>query len=83
MSTTDRVVYPDELDKVTLEAGKSSAGDVSSSHCSTTATAPTPVVEPVEVEEHVEINNRNTIQVPPNCPPGFQMGHDGCKEIFD
>lgn len=68
----ERVTYPDEV-----EAAKKEAAAQKNS-------GPDAVVEgPADVQQ-VELVNRNFIQTPGNCPPGFKMGADGkCREVFD
>lgn len=76
MADTDRVVYPDEVEDVKAKAAaavKPEDGDSNS------------VEEtPAEPDTLPQMQTRNMIVVPQNCPEGFQMGADGvCREVFD
>lgn len=68
----DRIVYPDEVE---IEKNKK-PGKVENIEGNS-------LEEPTEVQK-VTVTSRNMIQVPGNCPPGFQMGSDGkCREVFN
>lgn len=73
MADSDRIIYPDEVED--LKAAAADAENKNKGGDSNSIEEP-----PVELPE---INTRNMIVVPPNCPPGSQMGADGvCREVF-
>lgn len=70
MADNDRIVYPDEVEDV--KAAAAEAADQNKGGDTNT------------IEETPVIMTRNMIQVPPNCPPGYEMGPDGvCREVLD
>ncbi|RVE44580.1 hypothetical protein evm_010760 [Chilo suppressalis] len=73
MADSDRIIFPDEVEDAKAAAAesedKNQGGDSNSLD-------EVPVVVP-------EIQSRNMIIAPPNCPPGYEMGSDGvCRQIF-
>lgn len=71
----DRIVFPDEVEAVKDAAAKSNVvqgGDSNSIEANASTAG------------NFEIETRNVITAPPNCPPGYKMGKDGvCREVFD
>lgn len=72
MADKDRVVFPDEVENVKAKVAEE-----------TKETTINTVEEPAATDVEPNVELRNMIQVPPNCPPGYKMGADGvCREIF-
>ncbi|CAG4988818.1 unnamed protein product [Parnassius apollo] len=71
MADSDRVVYPDEVDEA-----KKNATEAKTVEASKNASE--------EITVNSDIQTRNMISVPQNCPSGYKMGSDGvCREVFD
>lgn len=67
----ERVVYPDELEEI-----KSNSIEEPPAEPATDATD--------KDTSNPNVRNRNMIQAPANCPPGYKMGADGkCREVFN
>lgn len=68
MADSSRIVFPDEAEEIKAKA----AADKTSGGDTNDVEAPRP-----------EVTMRNVVVVPPNCPPGHEMGPDGvCREIW-
>lgn len=79
MADTDRIVFPDEVADI-----KAAAADAKANVGGETNTIDAAPEETTDAgQPEVSVSSRNVVQVPTNCPAGYQMGSDGvCREVF-
>ena len=73
MADSNAIVFPDEVEEA--KAAVKAEEKVENGDSNTIEEAPV---------ETPKVALRNMISVPPNCPPGQQMGADGvCRVVFN